>query len=152
MTSKNNELYDYARIEVFNGPLAGKVFRLDKELIIGRQDQNASASPNPDISLPDNRVSRRHARVLINKGDYSLEDLNSTNGTFLNGHNVALRGPVMIREGNNVQVGETHLRFFPASVPEHDENKRASSPWQSEIGLNEQAFDFSKPTNSNDDT
>ena len=104
--------------------------------MVGRQDETASLSASPDISLPDSRVSRRHARIFVVKGGhYFLEDLNSTNSTLLNAQNVAQRGPVMIREGNVVQVGETHLRFLPASRPEsYNVNKRASSPWQSEIG------------------
>lgn len=152
MTRINNELESCARLEVFNGVLAGRVFQLGDEVVVGRQNEVISLSTSPDISLPDSRVSRRHARIFFQDGHYFLEDLNSTNGTFLNTHNVAQREPVMMREGNNVQVGETHLRFFPSSGPEsHNIDKQASSSRQSEIGLNEQTFDFSIPINSNDD-
>ena len=65
---------------------------------------------------------------------------------------MAQREPVMILKGNNVQVGETHMRFFPVFREEMvDGDKPIPSPWQSEIGLNEQAFDFSAPTNKNKD-
>lgn len=153
MTRKNNELESNARLEVFNGGLAGRIFQLGDEMVVGRQNKAASSiSPSPDISLPDSRVSRHHARIFIQDGHYFLEDLNSTNGTFLNTHNVAQREPVMLREGNNVQMGETHLRFLSSPGPEsYNVSKRAFSPWQSEIGLNEQAFDFSNPANPNDD-
>ncbi len=152
MTRKINALSSSARLEVFNGVLAGKVFHLEGEVIIGRQNENTPPFAIPDILLPDSRVSRRHARVFINNGDCFIEDLNSKNGTFLNTHNVALREPVLMRKGSNVQVGETHMRFFPASEPETDDVcKRVSSPWQSEIGLNEQVFDLSTPINSRDD-
>ena len=152
MTRKNNELESCARLEVFNGVLAGRIFQLGDEVMVGRQKEKASLSESSGISLPDSRVSRRHARVFTQDGHYFLEDLNSTNGTFLNAHNVAKQEPVMLREGNNVQVGETHLRFFSSPGPEScNVNERASSPWQSEIGLNEQAFDFSNPANSSDD-
>jgi len=150
MTRKINKLESAARLEVFNGVLAGKVFHLEGDVTIGRQDENTPPSEIPDISLPDSRVSRRHARIFVINGHCFLEDLNSTNGTFLNTHNVALQGPVLMRKGNNLQLGETHLRFFPASRPETDNvDKRVSLPWQSEIGLNEQAFDFSASTNTN---
>ncbi|MCK4586635.1 MAG: FHA domain-containing protein [Gammaproteobacteria bacterium] len=152
MTGKNNELSSNARLEVFNGVLAGRVFQLGDEVVVGRQDEKTSFSASPDISLPDGRVSRRHARIFTKDGHYYLEDLNSTNGTFLNGCNVAQREPVMILKGNNVQVGETHMRFYPAFREKMaDGDNPVSSPWQSEIGLNEQAFDFSNPANSSDD-
>ena len=152
MTRKNNELESKSRLEVFNGVLAGRVFQLGDEVMVGRQDETASLSASPDISLPDSRVSRRHARIFVKGGHYFLEDLNSTNGTLVNARKVDPLEPVRMRKGSNVQVGETHLRFFTTSRPETDNtDKRVSSPWQSEIGLNEQVFDFSKPTNRTDD-
>ena len=152
MTRKNNNITSVAKFEVFNGALAGRVFHLKGEMVIGRQDANTSADEIPDISLPDSHVSRRHARVFIKDGHCFLEDLNSTNGTFLNTHNISLREPIKLRKGNNVQVGETHMRFFPSSGPEvYNVNNWASSPWKSEIGINEQVFDFSIPTSTQDD-
>ena len=153
MVMENNGLGLKARLEVFNGVLAGKVLPMEDDAVIGRQDENIPLSKSPDISLPDSRVSRRHARIFVKGGQYFLEDLSSTNGTFLNACNVAQREPVMPRKGSNVQMGETHMRFFPAFKEETvNEDKNASSPWQSEIGLNEEVFDFSKPARPTDDT
>jgi pSer/pThr/pTyr-binding forkhead associated (FHA) protein len=151
MTRKVSELASNARLEVFTGSLAGKVFDLEGEVVIGRRDEGAAHSAIPDISLPDSRVSRRHARLFVKNGHYFLEDLNSTNGTFLNAFNVVEQEPARMRKGNNVQVGETLMKFYPEIRAETgNENKRDSSPWQSEIGLNEQNFDISKSPNENE--
>jgi pSer/pThr/pTyr-binding forkhead associated (FHA) protein len=151
MTRKVNELAENARLEVFSGSLAGMVFDLDGDVVIGRQDEKATSSAIPDISLPDSRVSRRHARLFIKNGHYFLQDLNSTNGTFLNAFNVSQQETVIMRKGSNVQVGETLMKFFPATGSETaKENIGDSSPWKSEIGLNEQVLDISKPFNLNE--
>ena len=152
MTSKNSMLGSFFTLEVLNSLLAGRVFQVENEMVIGRIDENEINSTKLDISLPDSRVSRRHARIFLKNGQYFLEDLNSTNGTLINARKVDPLEPVRMRKGSNVQVGETHLRFFTTSRPETDNtDKRVSSPWQSEIGLNEQVFDFSKTTNKTDD-
>lgn len=149
MTSK---LAPIATLEILNGPLAGKVFQLEGEILIGRKEENSALPVVPDISLPDSRVSRRHARLFIKAGHYFLEDLSSTNGTFYNAHNSPLHEPVMMRKRSNVRVGETHMRFSPVSnINKSSSKENISSPWQSEIGLNEQVFDFSKTSTQTND-
>ena len=151
MTRKINEIKPVARLEVVNGILGGRVFQFEGEVVIGRKDENTSLTISPDILLPDNRVSRRHARIFIKDGHFFIEDLISTNGTFLNGSNVAKREPVMMFNGSNVQVGETLMRFCPVIREEMlNGEKRTSFPWESEIGLNEQVFDLSESDGSDE--
>jgi pSer/pThr/pTyr-binding forkhead associated (FHA) protein len=72
-------------IEVVEGPNAGHTYRFDRdELIVGRLTYC-------DIVINQKNVSRQHARLLTTAGDYFIEDLNSTNGTFLNGKRVLAR-------------------------------------------------------------
>jgi len=80
------------------GPNPGKVFELAKsEMFIGRDTTN-------DIVVNDSEISRKHARLIMQAGGYVLEDLGSTNGTFVNGQR--LMGPHVLRAGETVMLGE----------------------------------------------
>ena len=67
------------------------------EVIIGR-------SASCDVTLEDKTVSGRHARLAYHHGQWWLEDLASTNGTFLNGDPVG--APVVITHGDQVRCGQ----------------------------------------------
>ena len=73
--------------------MAGRVFLQGDKVVVGRHDEKASSS-SPDISPPENPVGRRHSRIFTKNGHYFLEYPGSTNGTFLNGSNVARQEPV----------------------------------------------------------
>lgn len=80
------------------GPNPGEVFSLTKnEIYIGRDVNN-------DIVVSDQEVSRKHARLAMQAGGYVLEDLGSTNGTYVNGQR--LMGPHVLRTGETVMFGE----------------------------------------------
>jgi hypothetical protein len=80
------------------GPNPGEVFSLTKnEMYIGRDVSN-------DIVVSDQEVSRKHARLVMQAGGYVLEDLGSTNGTYVNGQR--LMGPHVLRTGETVMFGE----------------------------------------------
>ncbi|RME82231.1 MAG: FHA domain-containing protein [Planctomycetota bacterium] len=68
----------YIHLEVIQGPFLGKVFTFKdpKEIIIGRSSQ-------ADLTLQDERISRRHCRIEITPNGIFLHDLGSRNGTFL---------------------------------------------------------------------
>jgi len=89
------------------GPEVGKTFPLDaEEVTLGRSSGN-------DIVLPLSTISRRHARVRREDDSFILEDLQSTNGTFLNGDPVT-RG--WLAEGDRIKLGQAVLRFSGAIV------------------------------------
>lgn len=80
----------------------GKVFELGDELTIGRADRC-------HVVLDDTYVSQVHARIF-NKGDtYMIEDLGSTNGTYLNRRKVT--APVPVQRGDRVKIGKTVLEL-----------------------------------------
>ena len=80
------------------GPTPGKTFALTvPELTIGREVSN-------NIVINDVEVSRKHARLVMQAGGYVLEDLGSTNGTFVNGQR--LMGPHILRSGELIMLGE----------------------------------------------
>jgi pSer/pThr/pTyr-binding forkhead associated (FHA) protein len=90
----------------------GKTFPLGRRPIVLGRDEKA------DISLPDPEVSRLHARISWFETQYVIEDLRSTNGTYLNG--ALLRTPKPLKSGDKISIGQTVLEFeWLASEPPH---------------------------------
>ena len=81
-----------------SGPTPGKAFPLEKEeILLGRDLAN-------DIPISDPEISRRHARFMMQGESFLVEDLGSTNGTFLNGQRVS--SPQQLRAGDVITLGE----------------------------------------------
>lgn len=98
---------------LLTGPLAGRRYQLAAEATMGR-------SPSCEISLQDDKVSRRHARIVLEERGARIEDLGSRNGTLVNGQRIA--GGVSLAPGDQVQVGDTTALFDPpvkASFSDH---------------------------------
>ena len=101
------------RLQVTRGNAAGSEIRVEDELVIGR---NASEEGR---LAGDLEISRRHARVRRSDRGFVLEDVGSTNGTFLNGERV--EGPRTLAPGDRINVGATELLVdadSPAPAPE----------------------------------
>ena len=73
-------------------------------VLIGRDSQN-------DVVLDDRRVSRKHAEIRLRLGRYTLYDLQSTNGTFVNGRRVAEK---VLDDGDKISVGGLEVVFRSA--------------------------------------
>ena len=81
------------------GPAPGKIYTLENtEIAIGRE-------AGSDVYVNDVEVSRQHARLLSQFGDYLLEDLDSTNGTFVNGQRIT--GQRILKPGDTLFLGES---------------------------------------------
>ena len=65
-------------------------------------------SPSSDIVIDEPFVSATHARFTLQGPALVLEDINSTNGTMVNGHLIGQ--PVTLRDGDEVQIGDTIMR------------------------------------------
>ncbi len=90
-----------------SGPTPGAAFTLEGDQItIGRDSANG-------ITINDAEISRRHARLTFQGGKYVLEDLGSTNGTFVNGQRLA--GPRVLKTGEVVSFGEQIILVFEAN-------------------------------------
>jgi hypothetical protein len=90
-------------VVVKTGPEAGRRLELGIEVVIGRQDA--------DLVLEDPEVSRRHAVLRRSGESVVIEDLDSTNGTFVKGERI--RKPITVGPGDQVRVGRTTLEIEP---------------------------------------
>ncbi|HZI19486.1 MAG TPA: FHA domain-containing protein [Pyrinomonadaceae bacterium] len=109
----------HAKLVIDRGLSAGKEFPIEgDESHIGRWDADGGIFPDVDLDSddPEAKVSRRHARITRRGGNYFIEDLGSTNGTFVNRGRRLLPGDRMpLGDGDEVIVGKTFLRFHVLS-------------------------------------
>ena len=92
-----------ACVTILTGTAAGHLFKCGKSITMGR-------SPQAELRLDDDGISRHHARIRSETGRSWVQDLDSRNGTFVNGERIT--GDVELRDGDKIQVGRgTVLRF-----------------------------------------
>ena len=99
------ELRSPARLVIKNGGFEGMSYELSaSETLIGR-------NPTTDITLLDEGISREHAIIQYDPDtdEYSVEDLQSTNGTKVNGKRVR---SAVLQPGDEVQIGHTRFQFL----------------------------------------
>ena len=105
----------HAVLTIERGGSANTEFALSsEESYIGRWDADNGIFPDVDLDAhdPDAKVSRRHARIIYRNNVYMIEDLGSTNGTFVNRGRRLLPGtPQVLSEGDEIIVGKTFLRL-----------------------------------------
>jgi hypothetical protein len=101
----------YLRLEVISGNATGDTIVVDDELVIGRHADGAGRLSE------DEEISRQHARVSREAtGDYAIEDLGSSNGTFVNGLRIA--SPRLLALEDSIEVGATTLLVKAIVRPE----------------------------------
>jgi len=105
----------HASLIIERGDAPGTEFRLvHDESTIGRWDADNGVFPDVDLDQHDSdaKVSRRHARIVRSNGSYYIEDLGSTNGTYVNRGRRLLPGNAQVlNDGDELIVGKTFLRF-----------------------------------------
>ena len=85
-----------------------------EEVVIGRTDPHTTLAPDVDLEEHGGGmagVSRSHARLLRYPEGWVLEDLNSTNGTFVNQVQLTPGQPVRVRTGDVIRCGQLLLTF-----------------------------------------
>lgn len=119
------------------GPMPGKVYELARaEMTLGRDVKN-------DLVINDAEVSRQHIKFTEQATGYQIEDLNSTNGTFINGQRVT--GTVLLRPGDVIGMGDT-VEVEYKLVGDADATMLASNFSLPELPVNEPVHQAAPPT------
>lgn len=107
-----------SRLIALQGPEAGRTYVLRADTtVLGRQHDSA-------ICLLGRAISRHHARISHENGGWTIEDLDSSNGTFLNGQRLAANAPTPLTERDTLQIGPYvfGLRHPKAPAPDSEPN------------------------------
>jgi pSer/pThr/pTyr-binding forkhead associated (FHA) protein len=97
----------HALLVVQRGPSAGSRFLLDADLV------GAGRHPDSEIFLDDVTVSRRHAEFRRNGNEFTVSDVGSLNGTYVNRDRI---DSVRLTDGDEVQIGKYRLVFFSGAA------------------------------------
>jgi hypothetical protein len=115
LTARGNGLFRLLQRRIERGDAIGAEFVISgTESNIGRWDADNGIFPDIDLDSVDQeaKVSRRHARIIFREGKYFVEDLGSTNGTYVNRGRRLLPGiPQVLADGDEIIVGKTFFRF-----------------------------------------
>ncbi len=112
----------------------GQEYLLDKwEITIGR-------APERDISFPqDKLISRHHATVLYENGNYVLRDEGGTNGTFVNGQQLERKGSQVLQDGDHIVVGDQELVFYAPGTEDIEEPQTILIPSSTHLSYDTKA-------------
>jgi pSer/pThr/pTyr-binding forkhead associated (FHA) protein len=94
-------------LAVRTGPDAGRSYLLDE------RPRTLGRGSDCDLRWEDSALSRRHCRIRWEDGVYVLEDLDSSNGTYING---AVVRRAILRLGDRIQLGGLELEFTPPAA------------------------------------
>lgn len=101
----------YLRLEVISGVSPGSTLVVEDELVIGRH------ATGPGRLSEDEEISRQHARISREgAGNYAIEDLGSSNGTFVNG--LRIQSPRVLDIGDSIETGATTMVVRAVVEPE----------------------------------
>ncbi|NCB05087.1 MAG: FHA domain-containing protein, partial [Clostridia bacterium] len=92
------------KLLIISGPLQGR------EVLLSRDTFTIGSGVHNDLVVPDTTVSRRHCEILIDSAGYQIRDLESTNGTQVQGVHVT---SARLAPGAEIQIGKTRIVFCP---------------------------------------
>jgi pSer/pThr/pTyr-binding forkhead associated (FHA) protein len=116
---------------VVEGPDQGRSFALGPQSVVGRD-------PTAAVNLVDEEVSRRHALISVDQGRAKVEDLGSSNGTFVEARQISAEA--VLQQGQRMRVGQTVMELrVPASAGD-PENLPATKVPLPEIGEQPERF------------
>jgi len=100
--SRQEASYDWV-LEIDSGPLSGQRYGVDADVIVGR-------SSGCELTIPVAHISRRHMRFRIDDDGLLLEDLDSSNGTTLNGRKID--APTLLHHHDVVEIPNVKIRIL----------------------------------------
>ena len=101
------------KVTITQGPDSGKTYDIERAAILGRLESN-------DIPVHDKKASREHAKIYRQGQSFAIVDLNSSNGTYVNGEQITKR---VLKPGDEITIGVVHLLF---EFPEAEEAQSAA--------------------------
>lgn len=116
------------------------------EIVLGRFDVATNMTPDIDLSYDDREnlaISRRHARIVGHDGRHAIEDMGSTNGTWVNEVRLRIGQKAQLRPGDRVRLG--HCEFVYAPLPKITTSLSAPPP-QAYLWATFTGQQFSLPT------
>lgn len=84
------------------------------EFELGERPITIGRSPDADLVVLDEKVSRIHCGIRLWDGDFYIKDLKSRNGTFVNGRRIDV---AVLKQGDTVRIGSTTLSFEEEGAP-----------------------------------
>ncbi|QXM06399.1 FHA domain-containing protein [Crassaminicella indica] len=79
-----------------------EVYTLDATMTIGRKKEN-------DVVINDPYISNQHLKIILDEGEYFVEDLDSANGTYLNGDRII--DAVKLKNGDRIKFGQVEFLY-----------------------------------------
>jgi pSer/pThr/pTyr-binding forkhead associated (FHA) protein len=116
---------------VVQGPDEGRSFALGPQSVVGRD-------PTAAINLVDEEVSRRHALISVDGGRATVEDLGSSNGTFVEARQIS--DEAVLQQGQRMRVGQTVLELRAPASAGDPENLPATKVPLPDIGEQPERF------------
>ena len=107
-------------LKVESGPFSGRAYEFDRTVVVGRDDQ-------ADLPLGHQTVSRQHAMLRWASRQCYIVDLDSANGTFVNGRRIAK--PTALADGDLVVLGTIRVRFGTGEAPREPSGDRTTIAW-----------------------
>ncbi|HUA64686.1 MAG TPA: FHA domain-containing protein [Alphaproteobacteria bacterium] len=108
-----------AKLVVLTQSMAGRSCDLATEVTtVGRVEENAFQIAEPS-------VSSRHCEILLRGGDVVIKDLNSTNGTFINGEKIS---EAVLKPGQTLRLGNVELKLDTPGAPPSAPSAAPSAP------------------------
>jgi len=98
------------------------------DLQLREGDNTIGRTPECDVQIASERVSRRHARIVVDRGRATIEDLGSKNGTFVGG--LPIDSPTELVDGDRITIGPAVLQysgFFTADTKADDDDDAAGA-------------------------
>jgi pSer/pThr/pTyr-binding forkhead associated (FHA) protein len=89
------------KVVITEGPGAGNEYEFEQAAILGRLDSN-------DIPVKDAKASREHAKLYKQGSTFAIVDLNSSNGTMVNGESITKR---VLKDGDEIGIGLVRMRY-----------------------------------------
>jgi sigma-B regulation protein RsbU (phosphoserine phosphatase) len=119
---------------IVQGPDAGRKYSLEAPLtVLGRQADSA-------ICLPAKAVSRQHAQIISSGEAFQIEDLDSSNGTFLNGNRLSPNTPMPLTERDTLEVGPYTFGLRPAPTPAITEHNLIIREKVNAVSINQSVY------------